>query len=443
MVSQSSVLAKSMVLRMRLLGFAGQAEDEVGVDDEAEVVAVLDEVAGALDGGTLLDVLEDLRIAGLEADDEQAAAGFLHGLEGVAVGGDARGAGPGDAERLELGAELDGARLLDVEGVVVEEELLDVGEVLLGPLHLGGDVVGGTLAPGMAGEGLRPEAEGALGGAAARGVERDVGVKQERDVVLGDVHVALVDLGGPGHRIEVFDLGRSGLCWMRAVCVAVADAEDFCERLALGELDDGEIKLAAADEVDDGALVERAVRVGGDRRADEGDLDGGIGLLDRLGQRVVAGPADGGGERARGTRSPWRSRWSLQPRRGAAERRAGVNPQACRRGRRARRDTSRTRSRASRASGSWHHRRSFQRRAGSGEVFLRPCQYLKVYHLRTVEARLGTLLHTMTDRNHGCGAAGVGSTLGVAEGPTGAAPGTAGVFVAGAMEGAVTVPAAG
>ena len=156
-----------------LFGLAGQAEDEVGVDDEAEVVAVLDEVAGALDGGTLLDVLEDLRIAGLEADDEQAAAGFLHGLEGVAVGGDARGAGPGDAEGLELFAELDGAGLLDVEGVVVEEELFDVGEVLLGPLHLGGYVVGSCACArrgrrGSAARGRRCTARGSRGWSRAR-----------------------------------------------------------------------------------------------------------------------------------------------------------------------------------------------------------------------------------------------------------------------------------
>ena len=85
-----------------LLGLAGQAEDEVGVDDEAEVVAVLDEVARALDGGALLDVFQDLRIAGLEADDEQPAAGFFHGLEGLAIGGDTRGAGPGNARGLSL-----------------------------------------------------------------------------------------------------------------------------------------------------------------------------------------------------------------------------------------------------------------------------------------------------------------------------------------------------
>ena len=53
------------------LRLAGKAEDEVAVDGEAELVAVAGEVAGALDGGAFLDVLEDLRIAGLEADDEQ------------------------------------------------------------------------------------------------------------------------------------------------------------------------------------------------------------------------------------------------------------------------------------------------------------------------------------------------------------------------------------
>ena len=46
------------------------------------------------------------------------------------------------------------------------------------------------------------------------------------------------------------------------------------------------------------------------------------------------------------------------------------DPPAFRRDRRARRGTSRTRSRGSRASGSWRRRRSFQRKAGSGAGFL-------------------------------------------------------------------------
>jgi hypothetical protein len=116
-------------------------------------------------------------------------------------------------------AQLDGADLLDVEGVVVEEELLHFGEVLLGPGQLGGHVVGGALAPGVSAERLRPQAEGALRRAAARGVERDVGMQQEGHVVARHVHVALVDLGGPGHRVQVFDLRAVGIVTILPSCL--------------------------------------------------------------------------------------------------------------------------------------------------------------------------------------------------------------------------------
>ena len=78
-------------------------------------------------------------------------------------------------------------------------------------------------------------------------------------------------------RVEVLDLRAVGIVLDDAVGVLVADAEDLVQRFAVGELDDGEVELAAADEVDGFALVEGAVGVGGDRGADEGDLDGGVG----------------------------------------------------------------------------------------------------------------------------------------------------------------------
>ncbi len=74
----------------------------------------------------LLDVLENLRIAGFVADDQQPAARFLHRFQRFVIGGHARCAGPGQIQRLQLFAELDGARLLDVEGVVVKEEFLHI-----------------------------------------------------------------------------------------------------------------------------------------------------------------------------------------------------------------------------------------------------------------------------------------------------------------------------
>ena len=59
------------------------------MDYEAPLVTILGELVSALDGGALLDVLEDLRVARLVADDEQAATGFLHRSQGFEVGCDA------------------------------------------------------------------------------------------------------------------------------------------------------------------------------------------------------------------------------------------------------------------------------------------------------------------------------------------------------------------
>ena len=87
-------------------------------------------------------------------------------------------------------------------------------------------------------------------------------MQQEGHVVLGDVQVARVDLGRPGHLVELLrgDLRTVGIVLDDAVVVLVADAEDLVQRLAVGVLDDGEVELAAADEVDGRALVQRACR---------------------------------------------------------------------------------------------------------------------------------------------------------------------------------------
>src|ERR1700744_4341085 len=121
-------------------------------------------------------------------------------------------------------------------------------------------------------------------------------MEQERHVVTGDVHVTLVDLGGPGHGVEVFDLWAIRIVLNDSVGVFVGDAEDFVQGLAVGVLNDGEVELAAADEVEDFALVEGAVGVCGDWRSDESDLDGGVRALDGSGEAVVTGPAYGRGE---------------------------------------------------------------------------------------------------------------------------------------------------
>src|SRR5258706_32902 len=120
--------------------------------------------------------------------------------------------------------------------------------------------------------------------------------EQEWDVIACDVHVALVDFGGPGHGVEIFNLRPVGVVLDDAVGVFVGDAEDFVEWFAVGVFDDGEVELAAADEIDDFALVEGAVGVCGDWWANEGDFDGGVRVPDGPGEAMVAAPAYGGGE---------------------------------------------------------------------------------------------------------------------------------------------------
>ena len=57
----------------RFLAFPRQSDDEIAVDADAELLAVLDEGAGHLHRRALLDVLQDLIVARFETHDEQPA----------------------------------------------------------------------------------------------------------------------------------------------------------------------------------------------------------------------------------------------------------------------------------------------------------------------------------------------------------------------------------
>ena len=70
----------------RLLGLAGQAEDEGAVDLDAEFVAVLGELLRDLDPHALLDVVQDLLVAALVADQQQPQAVVLAAPSSVSRG---------------------------------------------------------------------------------------------------------------------------------------------------------------------------------------------------------------------------------------------------------------------------------------------------------------------------------------------------------------------
>src|SRR5205823_784784 len=99
---------------------------------------------------------------------------FTHRFKSFVIRSDSRRTRPGQLQRLKLGAQLDRTRLLNIEGIVVEEKLSHIRPVLFGFGHLAGYVISRTFAPGVPAGGLRPQTESALCRTSTGGVKRDV-----------------------------------------------------------------------------------------------------------------------------------------------------------------------------------------------------------------------------------------------------------------------------
>ncbi len=240
---------------------------------------------------------ENLRVAGLEADDEEASAAIGHRFESFIVAVNASGGGPAEFIFLEAIGKIDDAVFANVEGVVVEEDFLHLRKVFESLCDFALDIGGGTRAPRVAGNGLRPHAEGAERRAAARRIERDERMKQERDVVIFDFQIALVDVSRERERIEFFGVKLRALDVVDDFAVfAIADAEDLIERFAVREFGDGVIELTARDEVDVFAGGQRCVGLDVAVRADESDLHARIGFFNFAEKLDVGIEADRRGE---------------------------------------------------------------------------------------------------------------------------------------------------
>ena len=144
------------------------------MNPDADFFAILHEGAAHLDRRALLDVLQNLRVAGFEADNQQTRAAIGHGFQSFVIAVHASGAGPLESHGFEFLAQRDDAILADVEGVVIEEKFLGLRKHFVRLLEFAGHIFHGTHAPGVAGKRLRPEAEGAERRTAARGVKRNV-----------------------------------------------------------------------------------------------------------------------------------------------------------------------------------------------------------------------------------------------------------------------------
>src|SRR5712672_155209 len=278
-------------------GFARQADDEIAVHANADFAAVLHEGASHLNGRAFLNVLQDLRIAGFKSYDEEPCACIGHALKSFVIAVNAGRGGPAEFQWLEFAAQFEDAILANVERIVVEENFLHLRKIFDGLLHFASHIVRGTHTPGVSGNGLRPHAESAQRGTATSGIERDEGMQQKWDVIVFNLEVALVNVGGKRKGVQ---LGGVQLRALRVVydpaILAITDAQNVAERLAVRVFDDGVIELAAGHKFDVFAGIQGFVGLDVPMGADKGDLEAGIRFLNLADQLDVALEAHCGGE---------------------------------------------------------------------------------------------------------------------------------------------------
>src|SRR6266853_3001513 len=113
----------------RLLGLARQSDDEVAVNLDPHLAAVLHERAAHFNRCALLDVLEDLWFARFEAYDKEPRSAIRHRFYRFVVAVHPCRRRPLELQRLELRAKIQNAVLADVESVVVEEDFLHLRKI--------------------------------------------------------------------------------------------------------------------------------------------------------------------------------------------------------------------------------------------------------------------------------------------------------------------------
>ena len=160
--------------------------------DDAKLAAILGEALGDVDQQALLDVVQDLLIAGFVADQQQTKAIVLHHFQRLArhVGfGIAR---PGDAELAQLLRQLFHAGRLSVSVSSSKKISFTCGKLSFTYFTSSTTCSIEREAIFVSADGLGPQAEGAARFAAAAGVPGNIRVHQIAAEIFGDVEIALI-----------------------------------------------------------------------------------------------------------------------------------------------------------------------------------------------------------------------------------------------------------
>src|SRR5215467_3296279 len=101
---------------------------------------------------------------------------------------------------------------------------------------------------------LRPQTKGTLRRTSTSRIERNVRMQQEWHVIAPHVQIAMIYIRHMWQGIEILNLWSIGVMNHRAI-LAVRNAENFLQRLALRELDHRIVKFFAANKINRRAIL--------------------------------------------------------------------------------------------------------------------------------------------------------------------------------------------
>ena len=258
-------------------------------------MAILGELLRHVDPHALLDIDQNLLIAGLIPHQQQPQPILRHHLQ-RGIGHIGLGiAGPRHPQLAQLLGNRLGPRQVIGEGVIVEKQLLHLREGLEDVFHLLNHMPHRAGAIAMPAHRLRPETKRAAALAAAPGIEADIRMLQIADKILLPVQITLIHLRDEGQLVHILQHRAVLIMHDHAGIIPPAQPLDGREVHPRRHILDGEIKLIARHPIHHRRITQGFLRLHRHLGADQPHLQRGIHRLERLSHLDVRGEAGGGG----------------------------------------------------------------------------------------------------------------------------------------------------
>ena len=221
------------------------------MDQKPSLLGILDIFVYLLQLDPFLYVVQNLLVPALEAGDYKAAARFLHKAHRIKI----QGVGPGVAQPFKPLLKprlyqklryLPHSCLVYGKGVILDNHLFHIGEILGNVLELLHHALGAPGPEGVAVHNLRIDAEGAAAGTSPACEYLYRRICGSRKEVISLIKVLFYELGSKGDIIHISDMGHRVGPGKAAICME-AESPNLFDRSSLihsiSKFPDGVVKL--------------------------------------------------------------------------------------------------------------------------------------------------------------------------------------------------------